>query len=181
MFESLAAPAALPAYTPLQWAVVAAFPAAMLAAAVSDAATMRIPNWLTGSLALIFPVAAAGIAMPLENLGLSLAAGAGALVVGMILFALGWVGGGDAKLFAATSLWLGPAALAAYAIAAALIGGILTIALIMFRRLPLPAPLAGQAWLARLHDPGEGVPYGMALAAAGLWAFAGTPWLAGAA
>lgn len=170
----------LPDYSLPQWAVLAVFPAAMFAAAVCDGATMRIPNWLTGSLALAFPVAAAGTSLPLEQVGIHALVGGLALVVGMVLFALGWVGGGDAKLFAATMLWLGPEPAAAYALSASLLGGGLTLALIMFRRLPLPAPLAARGWLIRLHDPHEGVPYGLALAAAGLISFAGSAWMTGA-
>lgn len=171
----------LPDYALLQWAMLAVFPLAMLAAAACDAATMRIPNWLTGGLALAFPLAAAGTGLPLDTLGLHALTGGVALVAGMAVFALGWAGGGDAKLFAATMLWLGPAAAAPYALAAALLGGGLTLALIVFRRVPLPAPLAGQGWLTRLHDPREGVPYGLALAGAGLFAFAGSAWMTGAA
>ena len=38
----------------------------------------------------------------------------------------------------------------------------------MFRKREIPAPLAGRAWVARLHAAGNGVPYGIALAIAGL-------------
>jgi prepilin peptidase CpaA len=38
----------------------------------------------------------------------------------------------------------------------------------MFRRIPLPAPIAEQPWMLRLHSSDEGVPYGVALAASGL-------------
>ena len=168
---------AFPDYSVLQWIAVMAFPAALVAAALSDVATLRIPNWLTGSLALAFPLAAAGTGMPLATLGWHLAAGAGALIVAMALFARGWVGGGDAKLFAASLLWLGPGMAGSYALATALLGGGLTIALVTFRRWPLPAGLAVQGWLARLHDPRAGVPYGVALAGAGLIAFAASPWM----
>ena len=178
MFVDLAA---LPGYTLPQWLIVAVYPVLLLGAALSDAATMRIPNWLTGMLALAFPLASAGTALPLSSFGLHIAIGAGALLLGMAVFAAGWVGGGDAKLFAAISLWLGPEHMLTFGIVAALLGGMLTLALLVFRRLPLPAPLAAQAWLLRLHDPDAGAPYGLALAAGGLVAFAQSGWLAGAA
>src|SRR5208282_2811624 len=43
-----------------------------------------------------------------------------------------WIGGGDAKLAAATVLWLGFAHLADYLVYASLFGGALTVALISF-------------------------------------------------
>lgn len=173
--------ATLPAYSLLQWSVVAVFPLLMIAAAVSDAASMRIPNWLTGTLALAFPVAAAGTAMPLETLGLHFVVGFGVLIVCMGLFATGWIGGGDAKFFAATALWLGPADVLGFTLISTILGGLLTLALLSFRSLPMPAPLVTQSWLMRLHDPKEGVPYGMALAAGGLVVFGQSTWMTGAA
>ncbi len=173
--------AALPAYSLLQWSIVAVFPLLMVTAAASDAVSMRIPNWLTGTLALAFPLAAAGTAMPIGTLGLHIAVGLGALLVCMGLFATGWIGGGDAKFFAAAALWLGPAQILGFLLVSTVLGGLLTLALLFFRKLPMPAPLAAQSWLMRLHDPGEGVPYGLALAAGGLIAFGQSVWLTGAA
>lgn len=173
--------AALPAYSLLQWSIIAVFPVLMGAAAISDAASMRIPNWLTGTLALAFPVAAAGTAMPLETLGLHFAVGFGALIVCMGLFATGWIGGGDAKFFAATALWLGPVDALGFTLVSTVLGGFLTLALLSFRKLPMPAPLVAQSWLMRLHDPKEGVPYGLALAAGGLLVFGQSSWMTGAA
>jgi prepilin peptidase CpaA len=87
------------------------------------------------------------------------------------MFSFGWLGGGDAKLAAATAAWLGWTAILDYGLAAALFGGILTLILLCLRTVPLPAALARVAWLARLHNAGAGVPYGIALAAAGLMQF----------
>ena len=171
----------LPAYSLLQWSIVAVFPLLMIAAAASDAASMRIPNWLTGTLALAFPIAAAGTAMPLDTVGLHMVVGLGALVICMGLFATGWIGGGDAKFFAATALWLGPAHILGFALVSTVLGGFLTLALLSFRKLPMPAPLAAQDWIMRLHDPKEGVPYGLALAAGGLIVFGQSGWMTGAA
>ena len=55
-----------------------------------------------------------------------------------------------------------------YGLAAAICGGLLTLGLLTARATTLPAMLARHAWIARLHDRGAGVPYGIALAAAGL-------------
>ena len=69
-----------------------------------------------------------------------LAAGAAVLVLTFVMFSRGWVGGGDAKLAAATALWFGFAHLLDYLLYASIFGGVLTLALIQFRMLPLPAP-----------------------------------------
>jgi prepilin peptidase CpaA len=62
-----------------------------------------------------------------------------------------------------------------YSLTAAVYGGVLTIALIIARRTHLPLFLSGQAWIARLHDAKSGVPYGIALAAAGIMVYPQTP------
>ena len=51
--------------------------------------------------------------------------------------------------------------------------------LIQFRKLPLPAVLARQKWIMRLHETGGGVPYGIALAAAALMVYPKTGWMPG--
>ena len=93
------------------------------------------------------------------------------------MFTQGWIGGGDAKLVAATALWFGFGHLLDYLIYASLLGGVLTILLIQFRLLPLPGLLARQQWIMRLHDKAGGVPYGIALAAAALIVYPNTGWM----
>jgi prepilin peptidase CpaA len=153
--------------------VVGVLPVLLAAAAVSDLMTYRIPNVIPGVMMLLFVVflivlAFGGHAMSWSDASPHLLAGALGLLTGMGLFALGWIGGGDAKFFAAALLWLGWDALLDYAIVASLLGGVLTVALIALRKLPLPAFLVRQAWFARLSDHKEGVPYGIALALAAL-------------
>jgi prepilin peptidase CpaA len=154
------------------------FPGAMAFAAATDLFTMTVPNRLALVLLLGFFAMAplAGLSWP--DLGLHVAVGLAALVLGFVLFTLGWIGGGDAKLFAATCLWLGPDPLLTYAIYTALLGGVLCLAILLWRGLPLPALLTGQNWLVRLHDRKEGVPYGIALALAGLLVYPQTPFMA---
>jgi prepilin peptidase CpaA len=84
------------------------------------------------------------------------------------MFSLGWIGGGDAKLAAATALWMGWSLILDYGATAAIFGGVLTLALLSARMAPLPAALERHAWIERLHNLKTGVPYGIALAAAGL-------------
>jgi prepilin peptidase CpaA len=146
-----------------------AFPALLVAAAVYDLMTMTIPNRLALAVALLFPVAALVAGLELMTFGWHLAAGLGVLCVCFGLFAMNWIGGGDAKLAAGIALWTGPfIPLLEWTILAGIFGGILTLALLFARRLPLPQVFARQPWIARLHDHRTGVPYGIALAAAGL-------------
>jgi prepilin peptidase CpaA len=90
------------------------------------------------------------------------------LVVTFGLFARGLLGGGDAKLAAATALWLGFEHLPAYLLLAALLGGALTLAILQFRWLPLPMLVRRQSWAERLHRRNGGIPYGAALGGAAL-------------
>jgi prepilin peptidase CpaA len=154
------------------------FPAAMALAAATDLFTMTVPNRIALALVAGFVLLAPMIGMSWNDVGLHVAMGALGLALGFCLFAFGWVGGGDAKLFAATCLWLGPELVFTYAVFAALLGGVLTLGLLFLRAVPLPAPLVNQGWLVRLHDAKEGVPYGVALAAAGLIVYPQTPFIA---
>lgn len=153
-----------------EFAVFWILPAAFILAAITDLTRYTIPNWLTGAIALAFPVVAlfAGLA-PLTILT-HLGVGVFALGMGMMLFALRWVGGGDAKLIAAVALWAGPGAVWVFVLAAAIAGGALTIGLLFFRKLPLPGFMAASSWIARLHNHGSDVPYGVALAAGAIYA-----------
>jgi prepilin peptidase CpaA len=154
------------------------FPGAMAFAAATDLFTMTLPNRLAVGLVVLFFVLAPIAGLGWSDVGLHVALALAALAVTFCLFSLGWIGGGDAKLFAATCLWLGPGAILAYAIYAALLGGALTLMLLFLRQLPLPLLLTSQGWIARLHNPEEGVPYGIALAAAGLLVYPATPFMA---
>ena len=151
------------------------FPAAVIFAAVRDATTFTIPNWLCAAAALaFFPVAAL---CGLAPLGYALALGlfVVALAAGMAMFALGWIGGGDAKLFAACGLWLGGAAMWPFLAWTAIAGGALAVFLLMARKWAPGMPYLRAAWAGRLFTPGENVPYGVAIAAGALAAYPSSP------
>jgi prepilin peptidase CpaA len=154
------------------------FPGAMALAAATDLFTMTVPNRIALVLVAGFLVAAPLVGLGWPEIGLHFGLAVAALVVTFTLFSFAWIGGGDSKLFAATCLWVGPAALLSYSVFSALIGGALTLALHFWRGVPLPEMLISQNWLVRLHDPKEGVPYGIALAAAGLLVYPQTPFMA---
>ena len=144
------------------------FPVLMAFAASSDLITMRITNKLVLAVAGSFLVVALVAGLPLELIGMHVVAGIVVLAVCFGLFALGWIGGGDAKLVAATAMWFGFTHMLEYLLMASLLGGGLTLVLLLARRFPLPYPLKSVAWIDRLHDSKTGVPYGIALAGAGL-------------
>ena len=105
----------------------------ILTAAVEDALSFTIPNWISLALLAAFPLAALTVGMPLASAAMNLGVGAAALAAGMGMFALRWVGGGDAKLLAAVCLWLGLPALGLFLLATALAGGALAILLLTLR------------------------------------------------
>ncbi|MGK2923835.1 MAG: A24 family peptidase [Methyloceanibacter sp.] len=159
--------------------IISIFPLAMALAAVTDLFSMTVPNWISLLLVAGFAVLAPLVGLGWSEAGLHVALGLGALIVTFAMFSFGWIGGGDAKLFAATCLWLGPEQMLLYAIYAALLGGALTLLLMFLRSMPLPVMLYSQGWLTRLHSEKEGVPYGIALAAAGLLVYPETVFMAG--
>jgi prepilin peptidase CpaA len=153
------------------------FPGLMAFAASSDVVTMTISNKV--SLALIggFLIVAVAGGLGAGDIALHFAAGATMLMAGFVCFACGWIGGGDAKLAAATALWFGFEGLLSYLFAASLLGGGLTLLMMQFRMLPLPQLLRGQSWAERLHSKDAGVPYGVALAAAALLIYPDSIWM----
>jgi prepilin peptidase CpaA len=153
------------------------FPTLMAFAAASDLLTMTISNRVSIILALGFLVLAVAGGMAPLAIASHAAAAALVLVIAFGFFACGWIGGGDAKLAAATALWLGFDHLLNYLVDASLLGGALTLLLIQFRLVPLPGLLAGQAWVQQLHRKDGGVPYGIALAVAALMVYPETPWM----
>jgi prepilin peptidase CpaA len=153
------------------------FPALMAFAAASDLFTMTISNRISLALAAGFLFVAVASGMSFYDI-LS-HTGAGALVLGLafVCFAMGWVGGGDAKVAAAAALWFGFPHLLNYLIYASLFGGALTLLLLQFRQWPLPSPLTSQPWLLKLHARESGIPYGIALALGALMIYPDTDWM----
>lgn len=150
------------------------FAGALLLAVVTDLASMTIPNRLVGAVALSFFVYALSADWPWALVGWHLATGCAILCLTFAAFACGWMGGGDAKLIAASALWFGPtSAFWDYLFLASLFGGVLTLAILMLRA--CLRPTTGNASIDRLLDAGSGVPYGVALGPAGLIVLARFP------
>jgi prepilin peptidase CpaA len=147
------------------------FPLTMAFAAATDLLTMKIPNRLSAVVALGYFVLALVAGRPFAEIGQHLLCGAAILAFTFVLFNFRWIGGGDAKLAAATALWIGWSPLAEYGLSSAIAGGALTLIILMGRRIALPQVLASQAWIARLHNAKTGIPYGIALALGGLMVY----------
>ncbi|MGH6681522.1 MAG: A24 family peptidase [Bradyrhizobium sp.] len=153
------------------------FPALMAFAAASDLFTMTISNRISLALATSFLLLALLTGMSFQEILTHFGAGALVLAATFGCFAMGWVGGGDAKIAAAAALWFGFAHLMDYLLYASLIGGALTLLLLQFRQWPLPYVLSGQGWLLRLHAKESGIPYGIALAIGALMIYPETEWV----
>jgi prepilin peptidase CpaA len=153
------------------------FPAVMAFAASSDLITMTISNRVSILLVGGFLALALMGGMPTMEVLSHAGAGAVVLVVTFGFFTCGWIGGGDAKLAAATAMWFGFDYLLNYLLYASLLGGALTLLLIEVRLVPLPGLLARQFWAQRLHRKDGDIPYGIALAAAALLVYPDTPWM----
>lgn len=148
------------------------FPLVLIAAALRDLTSFTIPNWMSGLLIVAFFPTAVALGLSLPQVGAHAAVGALALGFGVIMFALRWIGGGDAKLFAAAGLWLGWAAAGPYLFYTAVAGGALALALIGLRSMWMRALVDnGPGWIGRLATPGESTPYGVAIAVGAMAAF----------
>ena len=115
----------------------------------TDVKRREIPHWLLGGLACLWLCAAlfAPAALGGEPLA-GLACGALALLLGFVLYALGWLGGGDGKLLAVLAMWLGPADVGLALLATSALGLLLTVCTLVRRE---------GDWRRR------GVPYGLAI------------------
>lgn len=159
-------------------AILLVFPAMMAFAAASDLFTMTISNRVSLILIAGFVILALVTGMSWQAIGMHALAGALVLGVTFTLFAFGWIGGGDAKLAAATCLWLGWPQLLDYALLSSVLGGFVTMGVLSLRAAPFHPPfLVGEGWYARITDQDTGIPYGIALAAAGLVLYPSSIWM----
>jgi prepilin peptidase CpaA len=156
----------------LQILLLAVFPALVIVGAIKDLTTFTIPNWI--SLALLgayFPVALL-LGADRGQIGISAAIGFLMLVIGIGMFAARWIGGGDAKLMAAASLWLGWPAIINFVLITALAGGALAVILMTARKTPLSAAvLRGPGWMHKLVEKDGPAPYGVAICFGALASF----------
>ncbi|WP_375201344.1 A24 family peptidase [Hyphococcus sp.] len=160
----------------IAYLLLSVFPAALLIAAANDVYEFKIPNWISIVLICVYPLAGLAVGASYDVVGEGVLIGAAALALGFALFAFKIVGGGDAKLFAATAPWLGLASLGVFLINTAMAGLVLAIVMGMFRKFPLLPVYAHAPWLIRLHERKKDLPYAVAIAAGGLLSFSQTPY-----
>lgn len=153
-------------------------PALVIIAGLKDLTTMRIPNWISLLLIVFFFPAALLMGLPLTTIGLHVAVGFAALIVGAGMFALRWIGGGDAKLMAAACLWLGLQGSGMFLLWTGVMGGLFCLALLFARFHSRPYLVGAPGWVVSLMEPKGDIPYGVAIAAGALMAYPASPLLA---
>ncbi|MBB3407981.1 prepilin peptidase CpaA [Rhizobium sp. BK316] len=156
-------------------AILLVFPLCLAFAAISDLLTMTIPNRISLILVVSFVVLAplSGLALP----AIGMHALGAAIVFGICfaLFALNVMGGGDAKLLSAAAIWFGyDPALVVFLANVGIIGGAVTLAILMIRSqadmiLAIGLPIPNSLLLAKK------IPYGIAIAIGGFLAFPSSP------
>lgn len=149
-------------------------PALMIVGGLHDLTTMKIPNWVSLALVAAFLPAALLTGLTGVDIGLHFAVAVAALFIGMAMFALNWIGGGDAKLLAAGCLWMGPPSMLMFVLYSAVVGGLFCLVLISARAIA-PSYPGVPAWATRLLEPKGDIPYGVALAGGALLVFPNSP------
>ena len=130
----------------------------LVSCGIEDARTREIANAKNAAIALLAPVWWFAIGMdPWPGMAVQLLAAAIVFALFVGAFALGQMGGGDVKLIGALALWLAPLNLVSMLIAMSLVGGVLTLVFLIDAK-----------W--RRHGAAVEVPYGVAIAIAGLLA-----------
>ena len=149
------------------------FVAAMAHVIATDLLHRRIRNWLVGGMAAGYLPLALAAGLPVSEMAAGLVAALLVFAAGFVCFAAGWVGGGDAKLAPVCVLWLGADQALAFLALTSLFGGVLALALVAtgaIRRREAPAGAGAPP------SPRPSLPYGPALAIAGLTLLQNSPW-----
>lgn len=159
----------------IEAAIFVVFPFCMVFAAISDLLSMTIANRVSLLLVVAFAVLAPLTGMDWATYGWHFLAGALVLAFSFGIFAIGAMGGGDAKLMTGTAVWVGFGfPLLEYMLLATFLGGLLTVGTVLFRNSPLSTFHGQNVFLRHLSNE-KGVPYGVALGVAGLLMFPHTP------
>ncbi|NTF40500.1 prepilin peptidase [Rhizobium rhizogenes] len=161
----------------LEVAALLIFPLCMSIAAISDLLTMTIPNRVSLALAVSFLVLAPVFGLSLPEIGMHFAGAGLVFLACFAFFALNVMGGGDAKLLAAATLWFGfDTSLLEFLVYVAFIGGVLTVLIVLLRSqsniiMAMGLPLPNSLMVAKK------IPYGIAIAIGGVLAFPSSPLL----
>ena len=132
----------------------------LVIAAIQDGWRLRISDWISGGIAIGAFVALV-LDGPVAGLWQNFLLFAAVLAIGTFMFGRGWMGGGDIKLLAASSLWFNLSDGWKLLVAIAIAGGIEALLIIILRRLPWSDGARGKVLLLRRRGP---IPYGIAIA-----------------
>ena len=156
---------------------ITVFPLLMIIAGAGDALSMRIPNWLTLLIAVLFFPMALLTGMSWAAIGLHLVVGVAMFFSGFILFSFGLFGGGDAKLLAAAGLWLGWPHLMPFLVMTAFAGGVLAFCVGVWAMISQESEIRDGSIFRRLGSIKPNVPYGYAFAIGAILAFPDSWWM----
>ncbi|MDH6265332.1 prepilin peptidase CpaA [Rhizobium sp. SG_E_25_P2] len=156
-------------------AVLVIFPLCMAMAATNDFLSMTIPNRLSVILVASFLCIAPFSGLSAIDLGWHLLTGVVVFAAGFALFALRVMGGGDAKILAASAIWYGwTDATVAYFAYVGLFGGLLAVIVLLLRANANFIILSGLPVPATMMQANK-VPYGIAIGAAAFATFPQSP------
>jgi prepilin peptidase CpaA len=147
--------------------------ACLLIACVCDVTRFEIPDSL--SVAILLLAVGFGLLVPAFAWGSHALAVIAMFAVGLLLFALGWMGGGDVKLLVAAAAWTGLAGLPVLLIGMALGGGLLALVLILTRTGARLADFPHER-MPRVFQLGAPMPYAIAITlGAAFWGWRAWP------
>lgn len=128
----------------------------MLSAGIEDARRREIANWKNLAIALLAPLWWLANDLPVfPDMALRIGIAAAVFALFVLAFWIGQMGGGDVKMIGALALWFAPQPLLAMLMLMAILGGALTVAMLIDK------------WWRRAAATPE-IPYGVAIAAAGI-------------
>ena len=157
--------------------VLLIFPFCLIYAGITDVLSFTISNKISGVLVAFFFLLAPFSGLSFAEIGIHILVGFVALLIGFVLFAAGYLGGGDVKIIAAIGLWLGFDHLGDFLVYTTLFGGALSLMVLYLRKTPLPVWLADHRWLVNMQTGQGAVPYGIAIGLAGLSVYPASHWL----
>jgi prepilin peptidase CpaA len=132
---------------------------ALIYACIDDWRRRIIENWLTLGIALVAPIFWWSNGWTFGAMGIQVAMAIVLFLIFLIFFMLGMMGGGDVKLIAALALWFPVPDMMRLLMVMAILGGLLTLGMMIRHKL-------------RKDESPLEVPYGIAIALAGLWTIA---------
>ncbi len=105
----------------------------LVVAAVIDGCKLKVPNWITFPMIISGWIASAAV-FGWPGLGWSLIGTAVGLALLLPAYAIGGMGAGDVKLLAGVGAWAGAAHTFWAFLASAIVGGMIAVIMVLFRR-----------------------------------------------